>query len=102
MYAIRSYYERYSLSVHGVGLSIGGEGPLDVSHLQALRGLLERYQPDSFSEHLAWSSHGGTFYNDLLPLPYTRDSLVRVCEHIDQVQGTLGRRMLLENSYNFV
>jgi len=94
--------EHYPLSVHGVGLSIGGEGPLNSSHLQSLRSLLERYQPEAFSEHLAWSSHGGTFYNDLLPLPYTRDSLVRVCEHIDQVQGTLGRRMLLENPATYV
>lgn len=94
--------ERYALSIHGVGLSIGGEGPLNASHLQALRALLDRYQPDAFSEHLAWSGHGGAFLNDLLPLPYTRATLARVCAHIDQVQSTLGRRMLLENPATYV
>lgn len=93
---------RYPLSVHGVGLSIGGEEPLDRDHLQALRALLDRYRPAAFSEHLAWSSHGGTFFNDLLPLPYNRRSLVRVCEHIEQVQEALGRSILLENPSTYV
>lgn len=94
--------ERYPLSIHGVGLSIGGEDPLDRHHLHALRGLLERYRPALFSEHLAWSSHGGVFWNDLLPLPYDRRTLNRVCAHIDQVQDALGRRMLLENPATYV
>lgn len=93
---------RYPLSVHGVGLSIGGEEPLDCGHLQALRALLDRYRPAVFSEHLAWSSHGGTFFNDLLPLPYTRRTLERLCEHIEQVQEALGRRILLENPSTYV
>lgn len=94
--------ERYALSIHGVGLSIGGEGPLDRAHLAALKRLLDRYQPQAFSEHLAWSSHGGHFFNDLLPLPYTNATLQRVCAHIDQVQHTLGRRLLLENPSTYV
>jgi uncharacterized protein len=94
--------EHYPLSIHGVGLSIGGEGPPDRGHLLALRALLDRYRPASFSEHLAWSSHGGVFFNDLLPLPYTHGTLSRVCEHIDEVQATLGRRMLLENPATYV
>lgn len=89
--------ERYPLSIHGVGLSIGGEMPLDFVHLERLRILLDRYQPESFSEHLAWSSHGGVFLNDLLPVPYHATTLRRVCEHIDQMQTYLKRRMLLEN-----
>ena len=96
---IRSHYP---LSLHGVGLSIGGEGELDAVHLDRLAGLIERYAPDSFSEHLAWSSHGGVFLDDLLPLPYDRHSLIRVCAHIDQVQTRLGRRMLLENPATYV
>ncbi len=89
--------ERFPLSVHGVGLSIGGEAPLDCDHLAALKALCDRIQPASFSEHLAWSTHDGAFLNDLLPLPYTAATLTRVADHIDQVQTTLGRRMLLEN-----
>ncbi|MCP5268249.1 MAG: DUF692 domain-containing protein [Zoogloeaceae bacterium] len=92
----------YALSIHGVGLSIGGESPLDEAHLDRLAALIERYQPESFSEHLAWSSHGGNFYNDLLPAPFNAATLLRVCEHIDRVQSRLGRRMLLENPSTYV
>ncbi|WP_371929077.1 DUF692 domain-containing protein [Pseudomonas sp. LD120] len=94
--------ERYALSLHGVGLSIGGEGPLDSRHLDRLATLIERYQPQSFSEHLAWSSHGPVFLNDLLPLAYDVPTLNRVCEHIDQVQNHLGRNMLLENPATYL
>lgn len=92
----------YALSLHGVGLSIGGAGPLDRDHLARLRALCDRYAPESFSEHLAWSSHDGAFLNDLLPLPYTDETLGLVCNHIDQVQDHLGRRMLLENPATYV
>jgi uncharacterized protein (UPF0276 family) len=92
----------YPLSIHGVGLSIGGEAPLDAAHLERLARLLDRYQPQSFSEHLAWSSHGEVFVNDLLPIPYTPQTLQRVCEHIDQVQSQLKRHMLLENPATYV
>jgi uncharacterized protein len=93
---------RYPLSIHGVGLSIGGEGRLDAAHLDRLAALLDRYQPAAFSEHLAWSSHGGAFLNDLLPLPYDRATVDRVCDHIDVVQEKLQRRMLLENPATYV
>jgi len=94
--------EQYPLSLHGVGLSIGGEGELDRQHLARLAALLERYQPQSFSEHLAWSSHGPVFLNDLLPLAYDAATLKRVCEHVDQVQSTLKRTMLLENPSTYL
>ncbi|MGY2364901.1 MNIO family bufferin maturase [Pseudomonas azotoformans] len=94
--------EQYPLSLHGVGLSIGGEGPLDREHMARLAALIERYQPHSFSEHLAWSSHGPVFLNDLLPLAYDSATLQRVCEHVDQVQSTLKRAMLLENPSTYL
>lgn len=94
--------ERYPLSIHGVGLSIGADAPLDIDHLNALAVLLDRYQPESFSEHLAWSTHNDVFLNDLLPLPYNTATLQRVCDHIDQVQTHLGRRMLLENPATYI
>jgi len=93
---------RYALSIHGVGLSIGGDDALNEAHLNALDALLQRYQPAVFSEHLAWSSHAGKFYNDLLPLPYTKQTLRRVCDHIDQTQNHLQRRILLENPATYV
>lgn len=94
--------ENHSLSIHGVGLSIGGECPLDEQHLDRLARLIERYQPESFSEHLAWASHGSVFLNDLLPVPYTAATLARVCAHVDRVQDKLRRRMLLENPATYV
>ena len=94
--------ERYALSVHGVGLSIGSMQPLNSDHLARLKVLCNRYKPESFSEHLAWSSHAGVYFNDLLPLPYTRQTLARVAEHINEVQTTLGRTMLLENPSHYI
>ncbi len=80
---------RYPLSLHGVGLSIGADRMLDRDHLKRLKELIERYQPGLFSEHLAWSTHETAFFNDLLPVPYTAETLTRVVEHIDDVQETL-------------
>lgn len=93
---------RFPLSLHGVGLSIGGSGPLDAAHLERLDALLHRVEPLWFSEHLAWSGHGDRFYNDLLPVPYHAASLRRVCDHVDQVQNRLRRRLLLENPSTYV
>ncbi|MCB2128571.1 MAG: DUF692 domain-containing protein [Rhodobacteraceae bacterium] len=94
---LRHLAERFAMSVHGVGLSIGGEGPLDRDHLDRLKHLCDWLKPASFSEHLAWSTHGAEYLNDLLPLPYTPETLDRVAGHIDQVQHHVGHRMLLEN-----
>jgi len=99
---LRALREDYALSLHGVGLSIGGAGRLDAAHLARLKRLCETYEPESFSEHLAWSSHGTDYLNDLLPLPYTPETLDIVCDHIDEVQAVLGRRMLLENPSTYV
>jgi len=99
---LRALSERFPISVHGVGLSIGGEAPLDRDHLARLKHLLGWLDPASFSEHLAWSTHDGAFLNDLLPLPYTDATLNRVCRHIDEVQEVLGRQMLLENPSSYL
>ncbi|MDX3926339.1 MAG: DUF692 domain-containing protein [Shinella sp.] len=94
--------EDYALSIHGVGLSIGSMQPLDRDHLARLKVLCNRYQPESFSEHLAWSTHDSVFLNDLLPLPYTNETLARVADHIDEVQTALGRQILLENPATYL
>ena len=99
---LRALSTRFALSVHGVGLSIGGDQPLNLDHLARLRTLIDRTNPSSFSEHLAWSTHGAEFLNDLLPLPYTDATLSRVADHIAQVQDTLGRQMLLENPSSYL
>ncbi|HEY1735273.1 MAG TPA: DUF692 domain-containing protein [Methylovirgula sp.] len=92
----------YALSVHGVGLSIGGRDPIDNAHLARLKAVCDRYQPGLVSEHLAWSSHGQNFYNDLLPLPLTEETLARVVEHVHCVQETLQRTILIENPATYL
>jgi len=99
---LRHLSEQFPISVHGVGLSIGSEGPLDADHLARLKHLVGWLNPASFSEHLAWSTHDSHFLNDLLPLPYTDTTLARICEHIDLVQETVGRQMLLENPSSYL
>lgn len=93
---------RFPLSLHGVGLSIGGAQPLSRDHLRRLRALVDRYQPASFSEHLAWSTHETAYMNDLLPLPYTAETLALVAGHVDETQEALGRRILIENPSTYV
>lgn len=92
----------YPLSLHGVGLSIGVDGPLDRDHLARLKTLAHRYEPGLMSEHLAWSTHDDVFLNDLLPVPYTKAVLARVADHIDELQETVGRAILLENPSTYV
>ena len=99
---LRHLSSKFPISVHGVGLSIGGEGPLDPDHLGRLKKLVEWLNPASFSEHLAWSTHESAFLNDLLPLPYNETTLSRVADHVAEVQDVVGRRMLLENPSSYL
>lgn len=99
---LRRLRERFPVSCHGVGLSIGGEAPPDPEHLARLRQLVAWLEPAAFSEHLAWSTHDGAYLADLLPLPYTAATLARVADHIDAVQAALGRQMLLENPSTYL
>jgi uncharacterized protein (UPF0276 family) len=92
----------YPLSLHGVGLSIGAPGRLDRAHLDRLAALERRYRPGLVSEHLAWSTHAGAFLDDLLPLPYTRETLALARDHVDEAQQVLGRRILIENPATYV
>lgn len=101
-YYLTKIREHYALSLHGVGLSIGGSQAPSDEHLKQLKILLDRYQPESFSEHLAWSSHEAGYFNDLLPLPLTKETCDTVVEHIDQIQTTLGHRLLLENPSTYI
>ncbi|MFN0194522.1 MAG: DUF692 domain-containing protein [Aestuariivirga sp.] len=94
--------EDYPISLHGVGLSIGGSKGLSKEHLSRLKNLNERYVPGLFSEHLAWSTHDLGYVSDLLPLPYTATTLKRVCDHIDETQSYLKRQMLLENPSSYL
>ncbi|WMT72151.1 DUF692 domain-containing protein [Bradyrhizobium sp. Ash2021] len=100
--ALEAIRQDNPVSLHGVCMSIGGPQPLDRDHLARFKSLVERYEPALVSEHLAWSTHETTFFNDLLPLPYTEDALARVCAHINEVQEAIGRSILLENPSTYV
>ena len=100
--ALEPIHRDHPVSLHEVCMSIRGPRPLDRAHLVRFRALVERYEPALVSEHLAWSTHETTYFNDLLPLPYTQTTLAQVCEHIDEVQDAIGRRILIENPSTYV
>jgi uncharacterized protein (UPF0276 family) len=100
--ALEALRRDHPISLHGVCMSIGGPEPLDTAHLARFRSLVERYEPALVSEHLAWSTHQSTYFNDLLPLPYNEATLRRVCDHIDQVQDAIWRPLLLENPSTYL
>lgn len=100
--ALARIRQDFPVSLHGVCMSIGGPQPLDKAHLGRFKALVDRYEPALVSEHLAWSTHETTFYNDLLPLPYTEATVARVSDHIDEVQDAIGRPLLLENPSTYV
>jgi uncharacterized protein len=92
----------YPVSLHGVALSLGGAEELDRGHLGRFKALIERVEPMLVSEHLAWSAIGGVYLNDLLPLPYTEESLLLFCCHVEEAQDALGRRLLIENPSSYL
>ena len=95
--ALERARERYPVSLHGVGMSLGSTDLLDVEHLRKLKALIARVEPGLVSEHLSWSSVNGRFLNDLLPLPYTEEALRHVCARVCEVQEHLNRQILVEN-----
>jgi uncharacterized protein len=92
----------YPISLHGVAVSLGSAEDLDGVHLGRFKALIECIEPMLVSEHLAWSAIGGVYLNDLLPLPYTEESLDLFCRHVDEAQGKLGRRLLIENPATYL
>jgi len=100
--ALEAIRADYPLSFHAVGLSVGSAEGVDRRHLDRIKGLVDRFQPAMVSEHLAWSQAGGAYLNHLLPLPYTEESLAAVCRNVEEVQTTLGRRVLVENPSGYL
>jgi hypothetical protein len=102
LYFLERLRRHYPVSLHGVGLSLGSTDALSRDHLERLARLIDRVEPALVSEHLSWSSVGGRFYNDLLPLPYTEEALALVCRHVDEAQDYLGRQLLVENISSYL
>lgn len=99
---LTAFREAFPITIHGVCLSVGGRNPLDAEHLSRLASLVRRIEPAIVSEHLAWSADGGVFLNDLLPPPLTADVLQGTCDHVDQIQSTLNRKILIENPSQYL
>jgi hypothetical protein len=94
--------EHYPVSMHGVGMGLASAAPLDQAHLSALQRLCKQVQPAAVSEHLCWNSAAGMVMNDLLPFPYTQESLAHVASRVEQVQEKLGRQLLVENLSSYL
>ncbi len=94
--------EHYALSFHAIGLSLGASDPVDTQHLAELKALVDEYNPAVVSDHISWSKSGNAHLNDLLPLPYNKESLETTARNIDQVQQTLGRQILVENPSTYL
>lgn len=100
--ALESVRERYEVSLHGVGMGLGSHSAPDAQHLQRLKSLVTRIEPALVSEHLCWNRGAGRFFNDLLPVPRVDGAVPLIAAHIDGVQETLGRRILIENVSAYV
>ncbi len=94
--------ENYPLSLRGVSLSLGSPEPLNRQHLERLRKLIRRYEPGLVSEHIAWCSLDGTYFDDLIALPYTEETLDIICDHVSETQDYLGRQILVENPATYL
>ena len=99
---LRRFREDYPISTHGVGLSLGSTDPLDADHLRKLKRLVDAIDPVLVSEHLCWVGVNGRFLNDLLPLPYTQESLEHVVRRVGELQDFLKRPILIENVSSYL
>jgi uncharacterized protein (UPF0276 family) len=102
LHVLEQIRESYPISFHGVGLSLGTSDKLNIIHLQKLKTLIDRFNPALVSEHISWSNIGGMVLNDLLPVPYTKESLGHLVDNIKQTQDFLGRQILVENPSTYL
>jgi uncharacterized protein (UPF0276 family) len=100
--ALQKIRENYPLSVHGVGLSLGTTDELNKEHLKKLKQVVTRFEPALLSEHLSWGAVHNQYFNDLLPLPYTEESLQNFCDKVKQTQDFLNRQILIENPSSYL
>lgn len=101
-YYLEQIANHYPLSFHGIGLSIGSSEVISKAHLQSLKQLIDIFQPALVSDHLSWSSLQGQFFNDLLPVPYTKEALFYFVNNLNQIQEHLQRQILIENPSSYL
>ena len=102
LYYLEKARELYEISFHGVGLSLGSDKLVCKNHLTQIKELIDRFEPFSFSEHLSWSASGNAHLNDLLPLPYNKEVVNRLCSNINYVQDFLNMEILIENPSTYI
>jgi uncharacterized protein (UPF0276 family) len=94
--------KKYPLSLHAVGLSLGSDQPVKENHLRQFKELIDIFQPFNVSDHASWSASGNAHLNDLLPLPYTQETLDALCRNIERTQNYFGRAILVENPSTYI
>ena len=94
--------EIYALSFHAVGLSFGSADGINMDHLSKIKELINIFEPFQFSDHASWSASGNAHLNDLLPMPYTQESLDTLCDNVSKTQDYLGRQILVENPSTYI
>jgi len=102
IYHLEAVRADYPVTLHGVGMSLGSADPLNIDYLTRLKTLAGQIEPAWISDHLAWISVDGRHVHDLLPLPYTEESLVHFSARVSRVQDFLGRRLLIENPSSYM
>lgn len=102
LYQLEQIRNEYPITFHGVGMSLGSTDDLNMSYLKKLKQRISEFEPIHISDHLCWSSFGGHYAHDLLPLPYVTQSITTVVEHVKQVQDYLGQRILIENVSSYL
>lgn len=102
LYYLDKFAQAYPLAFHGVGMSLCSVDSVNQDYLKKLKSLIDRFQPKIVSDHLAWVSVHGRYLHDLLPIPYTKEALSVIAEHIDYVQNYLQRSILIENPSTYL
>ncbi len=93
---------KYQISLHAVGLSLGSDQPVNEHHLKEFKELIDIFDPFQISDHASWSASGNAHLNDLLPLPYTQETLNRLADNVERTQDYFGRKMLIENPSSYI
>ncbi len=99
---LRKLSQRFPLSFHGVGASLGNTSDFFPEHLNQVSQLVKEFNPALVSEHATWSAHQEAYFADLLPLPKTKLALDQLCDGIDRYQNAIGRSILIENPSNYL
>lgn len=102
LYHLEKICETYPVTLHGVGMSLGSTDPLNQTYLNKIKNLSKRINPLLISDHLCWTSLGGHYFHELLPLPFTDEAVMHVVERIQQVQDCLGQRIMIENVSSYL